>query len=397
MNNKIALLEVIRGVAAILVLIGHIMAKFPIQIFHTNLLFLSIGSWGTEAVIIFFILSGVVIGNSYKMKRQTTKQFLKSRLLRIVPLFVIGIFLAILAEILYYHSVNLKQLIGSLFFMATLQGYITIPVTFNAPIWSLSFEMFFYLIFSLSIHKKHNLFMGIWFLISIICIPFLFHPYFTNRIIMHFIIMFSYSSIWLIGYYIFKFNKQLKISFYNALLSVLMLPLVSRLNFFDVYYDVFRYIIFAIVSIPLFCFALNNKKQGIKNNPLLFVQSFIYILFSIHLYYYSKSQFASKIIYCALPLSFLILFPLKIILFNLYSKLKIYFILLGELSYSIYILHFPVIFLVLYFLKGNVLLALLLSPLLIFVFAYVMERNYHKAIVRLIKIRKIKNENTSNL
>src|SRR6478736_3494132 len=153
--NKNDNLEIIRGLAALVVVLCHIIGKIPIPIFQKSVLFSLLGNWGTEAVIIFFVLSGIVIGISQEAKPKDRSAFIKNRLLRIIPIFLIGFLLALIANILYHHSLpSINVMLGSLFFVSTLQGWIVEPLEFNPVIWSLSFEMFFYLIFSLTINNK---------------------------------------------------------------------------------------------------------------------------------------------------------------------------------------------------------------------------------------------------
>ncbi len=72
-------LEVIRGLAASLVLIGHMLSSFPELNAKKNHFTNAIGNWGTESVIIFFILSGIVMNASMQRRERSMKRFILER------------------------------------------------------------------------------------------------------------------------------------------------------------------------------------------------------------------------------------------------------------------------------------------------------------------------------
>src|ERR1700733_13505016 len=86
-------LELVRGAAAILVLITHLTMLHPkLQSPGLNI----IANWGTESVMIFFILSGIVINISQTRIGRSGGAFIGNRLLRLYPQFLVGLFLGLL-------------------------------------------------------------------------------------------------------------------------------------------------------------------------------------------------------------------------------------------------------------------------------------------------------------
>ncbi|ATO18479.1 hypothetical protein BS636_01725 [Acinetobacter sp. LoGeW2-3] len=160
-------LESLRGVSAIVVLFSHCFQAF-IAPFD-----LTLYSWvrllGQAAVMMFFALSGFLIGTSVQNNIQQNSQFnlphyVQQRCRRILPPFLFALVLTLLLYILapYFFSSHSHQFensfsmmirtayslewdnfLGSLFF---LNGFVTDTLSANAPLWSLSYEVWFYVL-----------------------------------------------------------------------------------------------------------------------------------------------------------------------------------------------------------------------------------------------------------
>ncbi|HEV8513118.1 MAG TPA: acyltransferase [Cyclobacteriaceae bacterium] len=381
--NKNDNLEIIRGLAALVVVLCHIIGKIPIPIFQKSVLFSLLGNWGTEAVIIFFVLSGIVIGISQEAKPKDRSAFIKNRLLRIIPIFLIGFLLSLIANILYHHSLpSISVMLGSLFFVSTLQGWIVEPLEFNPVIWSLSFEMFFYLIFSLTINNK-KVALILWCLLSVLCIPLYYTASITSGIAKHFIAMFAFSSIWLVGYFIQKNKHRFCFNFVNALFSLFTLPLVSRLSITADHYDVIKYLIFAFLSVPLFGYIL--KPVRLKFNNALGLQISITLILITFLHFYSESSAYNKLIYSALPFAAFLVLGFKNFFVRVYAVVSPSLVFLGGISYSLYVLHYPIIFLTLFFLTNYLFLVILISLPSVFLVCIFLEKIYQKRIMSFIR------------
>lgn len=160
-------LESLRGISAIIVLFSHCFQAF-IAPFD-----LSLYSWvrllGQAAVMIFFVLSGYLIGTSIQNHSRRYGQFnvrhyARQRCRRILPPFL---FASALSLVLYMlapwffasqshhfqnsfsmmirtdYDITAPDFIASLLF---LNGFIGPTVSANAPLWSLSFEVWFYVL-----------------------------------------------------------------------------------------------------------------------------------------------------------------------------------------------------------------------------------------------------------
>ncbi|WP_040764231.1 acyltransferase family protein, partial [Novipirellula maiorica] len=150
MNKKLWQLEALRGAAAIYVVIYH--ANFFSQSIIAPLF-----SMGPEAVILFFILSGFVISHSSENRLRLpggTATYLVHRFRRIYPLFLFSLFFAYSIQCVVHQkllSIEIYSLVGNLLMMQDLAwmkaGSFCNSYCENAPLWSLSYEWWFYLAF----------------------------------------------------------------------------------------------------------------------------------------------------------------------------------------------------------------------------------------------------------
>lgn len=142
MKFKVNSLTSTRAFAAILVVIHHFGRDvFPFKKFP------GFFSNGNLAVSYFFVLSGFVLYNVYAYKDISYKDFIVKRIARIAPVYYLALLLFISLPILLHQlpAGFTKQLcFHILFLQAYIPGY---ALTLNGPAWTLSAEMFFYLLF----------------------------------------------------------------------------------------------------------------------------------------------------------------------------------------------------------------------------------------------------------
>lgn len=231
-ENKLYKLEAIRGFAAIYVVLYHTFAS-GMKIFNQDFSFLF--RFGQEAVILFFVLSGFVIYYSFdNSKNKTLKLFFAKRFLRIyIPLILV--FITNYSLLCYYQKkiidFSFKELIGNLLMLQDLgdkkPNVLVEPFLGNIPLWSLSYEWYFYFIFFF-VYKKFRSNSVIIYCISIFAaILYVFYPYFVFRVLLYF-------SIWWVGVDFAKlYLKREKIDFNSVklmLVSVLTICIILILN-----------------------------------------------------------------------------------------------------------------------------------------------------------------------
>jgi len=135
-------IESLRGLTALYVFIGHLV----LLNFRDTQKWSSIFLFGQEAVIIFFLVSGFVIMYSMESARDKSfSSYIGRRFFRIYPIFLLAIVFS------YILTLNSSNLLGNLFmlqdFAQSKPGVLFNTFSGNAPLWSLSYEWWFYVMF----------------------------------------------------------------------------------------------------------------------------------------------------------------------------------------------------------------------------------------------------------
>lgn len=158
-----AILDGLRGVAAIVVVWFHLFEAYATS--HLD----QIINHGYLAVDFFFMLSGFVIGYAYddRWKTMTTKEFLKRRIIRLHPMVVMG---AVIGGLMFYSqgcsAWDVSQVTILALLVGTFVNMLLIPSApgfevrglgemypLNGPSWSLFFEYIGNILYALFIRK----------------------------------------------------------------------------------------------------------------------------------------------------------------------------------------------------------------------------------------------------
>jgi peptidoglycan/LPS O-acetylase OafA/YrhL len=137
-------LEALRGLAALLVIWHHITHNKNIIDPHYDLSGIaSFSPSGHVAVLIFFLLSGYVIELSTKapLAGEAIGTYLKKRFARIYPIYFVTLLFTLLVGIYHY---SWQTILGN--FTLTQIAFTNVILEVN-PIWSLNYEVLFYLLF----------------------------------------------------------------------------------------------------------------------------------------------------------------------------------------------------------------------------------------------------------
>jgi peptidoglycan/LPS O-acetylase OafA/YrhL len=148
-QKQLSSLTATRGFAALMVVIFHFgMNCYPFS--EAQRFF----SKGNLAVSYFFTLSGFIMCYTYANKEIGFSSFLRKRMARILPVYILGIWLMV-AYVCYnlrFNNIPLAKdfMTDIVLNIGLLQAYIPgHAISINSPGWSLSVEMFFYLLFPL--------------------------------------------------------------------------------------------------------------------------------------------------------------------------------------------------------------------------------------------------------
>ena len=163
-------LDSLRGLSALIVLFAH---ANQILVAPSTMIFYSIvGLLSQGAVMVFFVLSGFLIGKSLTKSFHTKqsldlKKFLKNRFNRIYPPFIFSFIIIGILYLLapFYFVTNSLDFINSnqniarqdfaitlTSFISTLlflNGFVGETISVNGPLWSLSYEVWYYILAAL--------------------------------------------------------------------------------------------------------------------------------------------------------------------------------------------------------------------------------------------------------
>ncbi|WP_138497557.1 acyltransferase family protein [Nostoc sp. PA-18-2419] len=291
MNKKLNLLQVYRGVAAILVVLCHANHILTRE-FNKNTL-LQIFHFGWIGVDFFFVLSGFIIFYIHQYdigKPNKLKSFIVKRFIRIYPLYWIILASKILVSIFTIsknaiYQPGADEIIKA--FLLLPQDRSILENNFIGVSWTLSYEIFFYCLFALLILFNTKIFQPIIF-------------------------------IWIVG---------IIISFLNGLPgeNLILMFIFDEHNL--------EFVLGCLAAYIISKFRFKFKKL------LIYTSIFILILSVINTKYgeYDVSGISSLIAY-GIPFTFLIIGSVYL---EMSSKINIPLILIyiGNASYSIYLTH----------------------------------------------------------
>ncbi len=199
-GSKLEKLDALRGMAALYVVIHHSVSN-PIMLLGLDFAWLF--RFGEEAVILFFLLSGFVINFSFtNSKDKTFGNYFFKRATRIyIPLLIVmalGYFMECLdaGAVVNAHPTELVLNLLMLQDISSLKPNVVVdPYMHNSPLWSLSYEWWFYMLyFHIKRHaspdrQKDIFVLGLSIASAWVYLNF---PVFVPRLLM-------YMSIWWLG------------------------------------------------------------------------------------------------------------------------------------------------------------------------------------------------------
>jgi len=400
-SNKINYnLESLRGFAALFVVFGHVLFHHTTfdpnyQIGYLNTLFRA-NDVAHISVLIFFVLSGYVIGitNKASLKRETIIPYLKKRFIRIYPIYFVSVVFTLIISVHY----ALPVILGT--FTIT-QGLVTKVIWENNPLWSLNYEVLYYLLFVVISFFSFNV---IKVFTSSVLIAVISHFIFPN-----FPILSSYFfgfMFWIVGLFIAKNLNDKKIAVnYNFLVGVLfyILSITALLNNVGIYNKIMSFVnkVFSypatdnwattmigtqdLILIPYcFCIVIFFAGVDFKFRNKLFLLLQIPPLLGI--YHIVRLEFDNKsliyaVIYYLIAMG---MFVLGNRISDKFSSLIIKFgTWIGGISYSIYVIHFPIlsIFGKFRFLSGTPILftlKILLFLIITILVGFFLEKKFQK-------------------
>jgi peptidoglycan/LPS O-acetylase OafA/YrhL len=141
MRSEIHSLQILRGVAAMMVVTNHFWGSVFGGVFKFN------GGFGVD---LFFVLSGFLMVYTQSEKRGPIKFFM-GRVKRILPLYII---ISLPLILMYINLHDIYPLISNILLLPSFGNYH--HELANGPAWTLVYEMIFYAFFSISLIISRN-------------------------------------------------------------------------------------------------------------------------------------------------------------------------------------------------------------------------------------------------
>jgi peptidoglycan/LPS O-acetylase OafA/YrhL len=268
-------IQFLRGVAALAVVIHH--TGGYVKRYYPTLLLGDYFGIGFAGVDLFFVISGFIIyftSKKYLDNPNSLREYFKKRIIRVYPIYWIftTVLFVLSALITFVLQKNIFSIGYPHTFSAYLQTYTLFPLHFaiNPVTWTLSFELFFYLCFALLIIDKR-----LWVIHAVILGVSLGNIFWWNTEghevnSSYFNFIFSgYNFEFLLGFLIGKFYEKINLNNLSALV-VLLIGIGVLLKFgYDVGdYDSYqRLFTFGVPSGLIVLALLNLEKNKVLKIP----------------------------------------------------------------------------------------------------------------------------------
>jgi peptidoglycan/LPS O-acetylase OafA/YrhL len=351
-KKKILSIEAIRGISAIYVMLGHIVQhyqpynSFPKYEFITKTIF----GYGHQAVLLFFIVSGFSItyssSNINLSDPGSIKDYFFKRLRRIYPLFLIVLIISLISLLIAGIQSDAKRNILSFFFLTDIApGSIANPIPTNFPIWSLSYEVVYYLLFPLLILSWQKIGMKRTFFIVLLSGMVAGMAGFAGWP-NHLFNIWQYYWIWIAGAMLAKAFMNMKRFQFRYLNGVLISSVAFMLTFekVPVVMDWFWSLMFLTI---FFAYFIGIERIPLKSRLLNIIIGFVSVLICYFLTRFRGIVYHSDIIRILLFViagsSILLNLIPPDIPKNLIRLCLKPFVRSGSFSYALYISHWPII------------------------------------------------------
>lgn len=300
----IASLDLARVVAALIVVVDHIgKSVFPALA--------PFAKFGQEAVIVFFLLSGFVIFANEAYRKRDVRAYAFRRLRRIYPLLIVSMLLSTVIAAWQGTLADRFQLRELLLNLASLQdssalkpGVIVDSYLNNAPLWSLSYEVFFYFLFPIVLYlwQKAPLLVNV----SVTCVSggsYLWYSIAPG----HFQLLMAYFVIWWAGaltafaYMEDRFNWRGMagplIGCLTLTICALLVLILEGYSGMGVYpFLMFRHFLVALLLLVLLLIVPHQTLGAISlkyRNSLAWISSVSYGIYLLHYPILIQTEFAS--------------------------------------------------------------------------------------------------------
>jgi len=275
--SKLLSFEVLRAVCALIVLLHHGLILFAVPAIPAWLL--AIAHTSTEAVILFFLLSGTVITHSLRRRARSAGAFILDRLVRIYPVYVLAILAAALSSsVSVGPSQPLSIWLANLVFLQSWTGAPFALLDHNRALWSLPYEMFYYALVALMLAVGRRALLLIAALLLVVWLAR------ANPSAHYLLLMLGLAPAFFVGSALVHFAPRLpRVPLAMGALSAIVTLILARW-FEGSIAELWRQNLYAAGSSPLLLALYQQRHQQLPKwlTPLAFLGSISYALYAFH-------------------------------------------------------------------------------------------------------------------
>lgn len=290
-------LDFLRAVSALYVIVHHIaIHRSWIHDPKFGILF----KFGQEAVIVFFLLSGFVIFSSENVRALRPRGYYIRRLRRLYPSLIFSMIISSIVLIdngSFAESFSWSELVGTIVGLQDIDflkpGVIISPYAGNTPLWSLSYEIFFYLLFPLVLRAWQQSPRITTHVVGFFCCAsYVLYVVAPN----HWCLVAAYFLVWWSGAMAANayLNRTMDFRQIGAtlpwlmvltIISAVVVALIGRVNLYDYPILPFRHFAFATVALFGVCSPLGQslvRRMPLPSTIITFLASISYGLYIMH-------------------------------------------------------------------------------------------------------------------
>ena len=330
--------DFLRAACALMVMAGHLYTEMGLP---QNKIIFGLFSFGVEAVVGFFVLSGCLLS---MRDYGSTGNYLRKRLVRIMPNYYLVLILSVLGMVACGMAFPTTHFIANALFLQTLYLEPFMPVDWYAQSWSLSYEVWYYLIFIAVMLRPRLLFP-------------LFGAAIATGLLVYFIPRppgaidallraFSFLSIWLLGVIVTRLvQRSWGVSMATGAFMMAVGFCLSRVPFADPAKFDFGMLLNFGIGFSFLVWALVTQEMKAPAYVLRFnllARAGVSVVALAMLWLLSDSFFAMKAVMTALVLIFAVLPEMMVRIVTILVRPTMRFMYYaGGLSYALYLVHYP--------------------------------------------------------
>ncbi|MCF0058320.1 acyltransferase [Dyadobacter sp. CY356] len=359
---KIGKLESIRGFVALYVMLTHFIQFYKTD--KTPKILISFFYHAQEAVLVFFLLSGFVIYLSfYNNGNITFYDYAKKRWLRIFPITIASFILSIAVLLCnkdIFHTSDVIDFFGNLLMLQDLgsnPGIIVLTFLKNYPLWSLSYEWWFYLMFYplIQFFDKQEIKNSIYYILIFSIIGWLLYLVYPN----HLLLIAAYFLLWWCGVEAARIYTTKNTFGLTGLFPILVSLLIMS----------------CILAVPVIKGIMFEHKSLSEINSI--------IPYSTHLHFYGSAF--------VIIITGLIWWNFKLRYFDMIFG---YFKIFAPVSFAMYIIHYPILWLNILILD-NVYFTIIFKIVLILFLSYLLEQKFQPVVFSFSKRKSLSKQKVS--